>query len=417
MRYLIIGNGASGITAAETIRRLDEKGEITIVSDERVPFYSRCLTPELVSGEMSEEELLLRPEDFYEARSIEALLGKRAVKIKPEEKSVELDDGSIIAYDKLLLATGCSPLFPEIEGIDKEGVLGLRTIEDAKRIIAYTQGAKEAVVIGGGLVGLRAAFALKKRGLSVKVIEMLPRVLPEQLDEVASEILSRAIEKEGINLVLKGEVEEILGEKRVEGVALADGRRFDCDLVIVAVGVRPNVELAKGAGIEVDKGIIVDPYMRTSIPEIYAAGDVAETLDPVTGERTLSALWPSAVEQGRLAGLNMAGIKREYQGALSILNSIELAGVPIISIGIVRQEEGYEVLATRRGDVYRKLLIRENRLVGAIFVNEIERAGLYTALIRQGFDISELKEGLRTKWFNYGYLLRKEPIATEAYAL
>ncbi|MFQ6033957.1 MAG: NAD(P)/FAD-dependent oxidoreductase, partial [Candidatus Bipolaricaulia bacterium] len=212
MRYCIIGNGAAGVTAAETIRSLDPAGNITIISDEALPVYSRCLIPDLISGEMSEEELLLRPEDFYEAQGIEALLGRRVVGIGPKENRVTLADGQEIAYDKLLLATGGSPIIPEIEGIEREGVFGLRTIEDARRIMAASEGAERVVVIGGGMIGLRAAFALHKRGLTVTVVEMLPRVLPQQLDDVASQIMSQAIEAEGVELILGQAVQEIAGK-------------------------------------------------------------------------------------------------------------------------------------------------------------------------------------------------------------
>jgi len=418
MRYCIIGNGAAGVTAAETIRSLDPASDITIISDEALPIYSRCLIPDLISGEMSEEELLLRPEDFYEAQGIEALLGRRVASIEPGERRVILADGQEIVYDKLLLATGGSPIIPEIEGIGREGVFGLRTIEDARRIRAASEGAERAVVIGGGMIGLRAAFALHKRELTVTVVEMLPRVLPQQLDDVASQIMSRAIEAEGVELILGQTAQEIVGQDgRVEGVLLADGRRLECELVIVAVGVRPNVDLAEEAGIEIAQGVLVDSRLQTSLPDIYAAGDVAETLDPVTGERTLSALWPSAVEQGRLAGYNMAGVAREYQGALGLLNSVEFAGVPVISVGVVQPEgDEYEVLATRRGNIYRKLVLKGDVLVGMILLGEIERAGVYTALIRQRVDIGELKDRLGIRRFNYGYLIRPQPLATEVYA-
>lgn len=417
MRYVIIGNSAAGISAAETIRRLDKSGRITVISDEGFPVYSRCLLPHLIAGERSEEELLLRPEDFYEAQGIEALLGRRVVSIEPEAKRIVLADGEELTYDQLLLAVGGSPLIPEIEGIDREGVFGLRTIEDARRIIAASREAERAVVIGGGLIGLRAAFALHKRGLAVTAIEMLPRVLPQQLDGAASRILSQAIVAYGVELILGQTVQEIVGrDGRVEGVLLADGRRVDCRLVVVAVGVRPNIELARAAGSATERGVLVDERMRTSVADIYAAGDVAETFDVVTGERTLSALWPSAVEQGRLAGYNMAGVAREYEGALGLLNAVEFAGIPVISVGVIApRDDGYEVLATQRGDVYRKLVLRGNRLVGALLLGEIERAGVYTALIRQKADVGKLKDRLGVRWFNYGYLVRPQAPAIDAY--
>lgn len=418
MRYVIIGNGAAGVTAAETIRRLDPEGAITIISDEEIPFYSRLLLAQFIAGTVSEEELFLRTEDSYAALGIDLLLRSTVVRLEPEEKRVFLADGQALSYDRLLIATGASPLLPEMEGLEGPGVFPLRTIKDAKEIVAASQNRERAVVIGGGLVGLHAAFGLQARGLAVVVVEMLPHLLPQQLDPRAAEILRKAIEAKGVQLILGQTVEKILRrDGTVEGVVLADGQRVECGLVVVAAGVRPNIALAQEAGLEVGEGILADSHLQTSLPDVYAAGDVAETMDPLMGQRTLSAVWPSAVEQGRVAGHNMAGDPMEYEGALGLLNSVEFAGIPIISVGLIRPEgNAYEISVWEGKDSYHKLIFREDRLVGVILLGEIERAGIYTALIRQQIDVSKIREELSAGTINYGHLLRLEAPEVEAYA-
>jgi NAD(P)H-nitrite reductase large subunit len=418
MRYVIIGNGAAGGTAAETIRRLDPEGTITIISDEEVPFYSRLLLAEFIAGAASEEELFLRTEDSYAALGIELLLRSTVVRLEPEEKRILLADGQVLSYDRLLIATGASPMLPKMEGLEGPGVFSLRTIKDAKEIVAASQNIERAVVIGGGLVGLHTVFGLQARGLAVIVVEMLPHVLPQQLDPRAAEILGKAIEAKGVQLILGQTVEKILRrDGTVEGVLLADGQRVECGLVVVAAGVRPNIALAQEAGLEVGEGILVDGHLQTSLPDVYAAGDVAETMDPLIGQRTLSAVWPLAVEQGRVAGYNMAGEPREYEGALRLLNSVEFAGIPIISVGLIRPEgNAYEISVWEGKGSYRKLIFREDRLVGVILLGEIEKAGIYTALIRQQIDIGKIREELSAGTINYGHLLRLQVPEVEAYA-
>jgi NAD(P)H-nitrite reductase large subunit len=418
MRYVIIGNGAAGVTAAETIRRLDPEGTITIISDEEVPFYSRLLLAEFIAGAASEEELFLRTEDSYAALGIELLLRSTVVRLEPEEKRILLADGQVLSYDRLLIATGASPMLPKMEGLEGPGVFSLRTIKDAKEIVAASQNIERAVVIGGGLVGLHTVFGLQARGLAVIVVEMLPHVLPQQLDPRAAEILGKAIEAKGVQLILGQTVEKILRrDGTVEGVLLADGQRVECGLVVVAAGVRPNIALAQEAGLEVGEGILVDGHLQTSLPDVYAAGDVAETMDPLIGQRTLSAVWPLAVEQGRVAGYNMAGEPREYEGALRLLNSVEFAGIPIISVGLIRPEgNAYEISVWEGKGSYRKLIFREDRLVGVILLGEIEKAGIYTALIRQQIDIGKIREELSAGTINYGHLLRLQVPEVEAYA-
>lgn len=403
MRYVVIGNSAAGTSAAEAIRRVDPLGSITVVSDEELPAYSRSLTPNLIAGEVDKKELFYRPANFYQAHNIEPLLGRRAVSLDPAAGRITLDDGKELPYDRLLVATGAAAIRPPIKGI--ELAFTLRTLEDTQAIMATE--AEKAVVLGGGLVGLKVAQALRKRGLKVHVVVKSPHLLSRQLDAQGGEILRRAVEEAGVELTFGQDAREVLGGP--DEVILEDGRRLEAEMVVVAKGVRPRAELLEAAGGKVGRGVVVDERMQTSIPHIYAAGDVAEVPDLVTGERIVSAVWPSAVAQGRVAGLNMAGQERRYAGALMPLNAVDLFGVPIVSLGLTLPcDEGYEVLTRyhpERG-LYRKLVLKGDVLVGAVLMGEIEKAGVLAALIRQQVDVSQLKGRLIERGFGYAHFVK-----------
>ncbi|MFQ6057791.1 MAG: NAD(P)/FAD-dependent oxidoreductase [Anaerolineae bacterium] len=415
MRYVIIGNGAAGNAAAEAIRWHDTQGQITIVSDEPHPAYYRPLLPFLIE-EAPEAENLFRDE-LHRPPDVEVLLGCRAQAIEVEEKRVLLDDGRQLPYDRLLIATGARPFRPRIPGLEGPGVFTVRFIDDAKAIAAAASEAKRAVIIGGGRIGSKCALALRHRGLQVTVVELLDRIVPLQFDETAAAIFQDAMEAQGVELILGHTERQVLREDgQVKGVELDDGRRLEADFILVTTGVRANTELARGAGLDVDGGVLVDSQLRTSGPDIYAAGDVVQTVDVVTGEPVVSGIWTNAVAMGHVAGENMAGGHREYPGAFGLLNAMELAGVPVISVGVISPpNEGYEVYATRRDGTYRKLVFHGDRLVGAIFVGDIEGAGVYTALIREQADVGPFKEDLTRRGFGYAHFLRVQSPLTDVY--
>jgi len=334
-------------------------------------------------------------------------------------KTVLLDDGQCLSYDRLLLATGSSPARPPIQGLDGPGVFFLRQWDDALAIREAAGQARQAVIIGGGRIGVKCAFALRHLGLEVTVVEMLHWIVPLQFDAVAGDIFNRAVRAQGIKLELgQGGREIVRQDGQVRAVLLEDGRRLEADLVVVAVGVRPNVELARQAGIQVRHGVLVDKGLRTSAPQVYAAGDVVETTDVATGESIVSGTWTNAAEMGRIAGVNMAGGVAEYDGALGVINALELAGIPVISVGLLEPPagDGYRVFTWRRGNDYRKLVVRDNMLVGALLVGDIEGAGVYTGLIKRRADLGELAERLAEPRFSYAPLLRHEMPKAEAYA-
>ncbi|MFC2019060.1 NAD(P)/FAD-dependent oxidoreductase [Chloroflexota bacterium] len=305
VKYLIIGNSAGGIGAAEAIRQAGDAGSILIISEEPYPAYSRPLISEYLADGCSLERMLFRPVDFYEKNSIQTILGAKVEQLDVDEHLVRLSDGRVIAWGKLLLATGGVPIVPPMGGVDRSGVFTFTTLDDAKAIDQFLNGSERAVVIGGGLIGVSVTEALVKRGVGVSVVEMKERILNTILDETASALAADALERAGVDIITGHTVAEIVGNSArggASGVTLDDGSGLAADLVVVAIGVRPRTELVAEAGIQINRGIVVDRYMATSHPDVYACGDVAEAYDFVYGENRLAPIWPNAYLGGRVAG-------------------------------------------------------------------------------------------------------------------
>ncbi|MBI5145067.1 MAG: NAD(P)/FAD-dependent oxidoreductase [Candidatus Omnitrophica bacterium] len=403
-QFVIIGNSAAGISAAEAIRQKDKQSKITVISDEDYPAYCRCLISYYLAAEVKEDKILYRPENFYKENNIELLLNKKVNSVDPKKNRILCEDKTQVAFDALLIATGASPKFPETPGIKKRGVFGLRTIKDTKEIEGLLPVTKGACVLGGGLVGLKAAYALRKRNLEVKVIIKSKQVLSQMLDSVAAAIVARRLEENGIELVFGQEVTEIIGNGEIRAVKLESGKALACALIVVGKGVEPNIDLVKGTAIKVNEGIIADNFLTTNIPNIYTAGDVCESFDLTLGSHTINALWPLAVEQGRIAGLNMAGDKVNYAGSIG-MNSIEFFGLPVVSLGIykVREQNGFEELQVldEQAGVYKKLILKDNVLVGAILAGNIKNSGVFLKMIRDKINVSSIKDKLLKE--NFGY--------------
>lgn len=407
MHYVIVGGSAAGINAIEAIRSADKEGRITLISDEEFPLYSRCLITYFIAGKLTEDKLKYRSSDFYEKQRVNALLGVRAERLLPEERKLILDNGKELTYDKLLIATGASPKMLEVPGSDKQGILGLRTYRDAQLINDRLDKVNRVSILGGGLIGLRAAYSLHARNKEVKVIVKSNQVLSQMLDRGAANLIRKKIEGKGIQVMTGLAAVEFLGGKEVTGLVLDDGRRLECELVIVGKGVSPNLKLVKDTEIKTDYGIIVDDYLQTNLPNIYTAGDVAQAKDLITGQSAINALWPCAVAQGRVAGLNMAGKKLKYDGSLA-MNSIEFFGLPVISMGITRpKEKEYEQLVKEdeKNFVYKKVVLKENKLQGMILVNRIEQAGVMGILMRKKVDVSSIKPMLLEDRFDFAKIL------------
>ncbi len=433
MRYLIIGSSAAGIKAAETLRGLDREASITVLSEENEPPYSRCLLPEYLSGKKSREELTFRAGNFFKDNNIETMLGERAVYVDPAGQEVILESGEAVGYDKLLVATGASSTCPPLPGIDKVGFTGIRNLDDADLILNRCRSGNKAVVIGGGFVGLETAYALNRRGLDVAVVELAPHILALQFDATAAEILANDMKQSGIKIYAGTATRELrppeglgrLGSEAENTVVLDDGTELKAHLVLTCTGTKPNVELLVGTGAEINRGIVVNEYMETTVPNIYAAGDACESTDLVSGEKGLTPIWPNAVIQGKTAAYNMAGRPRKVSPLLGLQNAVEFREVPAIAAGLSTSgpQDGLEILTVHqptRG-IYRKIVLEENVIKGMIFVGNIQNAGVIAALIRKQADVSKIKDKLLDYSFNYGYLwpgmVKKELEEMEAEAV
>jgi len=403
MHYLIVGNSAAGVNAIEGIRSLDEKGKVTVISDEDYPAYCRSLITDYVAGTHQKKDILYRENNFYEKNRVNLVLGEKVSKINISRKEVILQNGSSLSYDRLLIATGASPKFLGVKGEEKYGVFGFRTLRDAQEIIKLGDKVKEAIIFGGGLIGLKAAYGLKKRGVNIRIMVKSSRVLSQVVDAEASRIIGRWLQENGMPILTGIGPEEILGEDEVEEVKLDNGKKISAKLVIVGKGVIPNTSLIKDSPLEMHRGILTDDFLQTNIEGIFAAGDVAETKDIVTGTRTVNALWTAACEQGRIAGMNMVEKHKKYPGSIGA-NSADFFGLAFISVGFVRvKERGYEELiwSNPKEFKYKKVVIKENRLVGFTTINDLENAGIYTALIRKKANISSVKDILLEDYFDY----------------
>jgi len=331
---------------------------------------------------------------------------------------VELDDGDKIDYEKLLIATGGKPFIPRMEGGEKDGVFTFTELSSAKGIEAKLEQSKSAVVIGGGLIGVSASEALVKRGIKVTLVELKDNILNLILDKTASEIAEKVLVEAGVKVITGQSVQRILGRKDndtyVGGVIITDGTEIPCDLVVVAIGVIPRIELVKETPMKVNRGIVVDRSMRTNIPDVYACGDAAEAYDFLIDGNRLLPLWPLAHLGGRVAGYNMAGKKAEYEGG-TIMSSLKYFGLPIIAVGIVNPEDitDYELLIELKPEktVYKKILLKDSKIVGFIFLGDLERAGIFFRLLKRHVNVSELKGMLLSEDFGIitlPELLRKE---------
>ncbi len=421
-KYLIIGNSAGGIGAVESIREIDKEGTIAIISDEKYHTYSRPLISYYLADTVDYDKVFYRKQDFYEKKKIDAILGKKVIKINFDNKFVILNDSSEIGYEKLLIATGGEPFVPKIAGMETYEFFTFTTLDDSLKIKEKLENGnvRRAVVLGGGLIGLKATEGLVERGVNVKVVELANRILSPVLDNQAANIIKGVLEDRGVEILTEHTITEIFGENgKVKGVALDKGERLDCDIVIVAIGVRPRIELVKDTPIKVGRGIIVDKYMRTNIPDIYACGDCAEVYDFILDGFRLTPLWPTAHVGGRIAGSNMAGIEKEYVWGTG-MNSVDFFGFPVISAGFINPPEGQEmetlIKLIPEKKIYKKFLIKDNRIMGMILVNEVDRAGVILALMRDKVDISSFKEDLLQEDFGRIYLpknIRQEKVSEE----
>lgn len=407
MKYIVIGNSAAGLFAVEEIRKHDTQSEIIVLTKDEEPSYSRCLTTYFLAGDIPDYRLYLRDSDFLQRLKLTIVYGVEIQRIDPENQRVQSTDGREWEYGKLLLAMGASAKKLSIKGGTLPEVFTLRNLQDALRINEVIEGgAQKAVVIGGGLVSLKSAYALKKRGLDVTAVISSPQILSQMLNQKAAHIIQKHLEAHGLKFLLNTSPEAITGKDRVRGVLIPPDSALPADLVIIGKGVKPNVGALNNPGFKIGRGLQVDAYMATSLPNIFAAGDIAETWDLVRREYTVNATWPNAAAQGRIAGANMCGQREPYPGSLSF-NSVDFFGLAAMSVGITRipanephnhwsQDESLSMIDGRPS--YQCLIWQGNVLKGFTLMGETSQGGILTALLKAGRPFSHGEKVLaRTK--------------------
>ncbi len=392
MKYVIIGNSAAAIGTIQGIRQIDKTGQIVVISDEKYHTYSRPLISYWLKGDVTEENMRYRDEDFYEKNDVDTLFETRVTKINSNKKTVTIKNGNEISYDKLMVATGSKPFVPTMEGLDKvKNKFTFMKLDDAKAVKETAAEGSKVLIVGAGLIGLKAAEALEHYGADMTVIDLADRILPSILDSEASAIMQKHIESKGVKFILGTSVKEFSESSAL----LTNGETVQFDMVILAVGVRPNTELIAEAGGKVNRGIVTDQKQAVhGLKDIYAAGDCTESLDITTGQQKILALLPNAFLQGEAAGQNMAGKETYYLNAMP-MNAIGFFGLHIITAG---SYDGEAYTYTDGSENYKKLVTKDNELKGFILMGDVKRAGIYTYMIKWHMPIDECDfELLKTK--------------------
>ena len=408
MKHVIIGNGIAGVCAAEAIRSMDLRSDITMIGDETFSPYSRPMISHVLDGSQPHGKLPIRSEYFYDDLTITPLLGQRASGIDVANRQVLVADGTRVDFDRLLIAAGADPRPLKAEGLDLKNIFYMRTQDHVKQQVAALDGARRAVVLGGGLVGFKAAYGLLKRGLAVTMLITSGYPLSMQVDKTAGQMILDELVRHGLKVDVGVSVRAFEGNGAVQAAVTDAGTRLPCDMVIIGKGVLPARTFIPLSQIEVDLGVVVDDYLQTSVPGIYAAGDVAEMVDIARGCQWVNALWPEAGSQGRVAGLNMAGRPVAYPGSLS-RNVMRVFGLDVLTVGNVNPQEdaGCRVVQTGGGaqPYYRRLVLKDDILVGVVMINRIEQGGVLRSLIENRMPIRLPPEMLVTPGFNFGRLL------------
>lgn len=382
MRYVIIGNSTAAIGCVEGIRSVDPEGEITLVSAEPHAAYGRPLISYLLMGKTDLAHMNYRSADFYETMKVKTLLGRRAERLDPAAKTVVLDDGTVLEYDRLMTATGSRPFLPPMDGIETvKAHFSFMTLDDALALDRALTGDSRVLIVGAGLIGMKCAEGIADRVARVDLCDLAPRVLPAVLDEEAAGMVQAEMEKHNCHFHLGTSVRKFEQNRAV----LTNGETVDFDLLVTAVGVRPNTELIAGAGGKVNRGIVVNTRGCTSLADVYAAGDCVESTDLTTGKQGVIAILPNAYLLGHAAGVSMAGGEADFSDAMP-MNAGGFFGLHLVTAGSYDGESHI----TRTGGGYRRLVVGDGVLKGFIIVGDIRRAGIYTALIRKKTPLSEV---------------------------
>jgi len=391
-RLVLVGNGMAGMRMIdEILARNSERYEIKVIGAEPHPNYNRILLSAVLAGDKELNEIILHPRAWYATNNIELTTGEMVVKLDASAKMVTTASGRAISYDKLVLATGARPLVPPVAGLDLPGVCAFRNIADLELMRDASRHGGRAIVVGGGLLGLESAFGLMKRGMTVTVLHLMQTLMERQLDEAAGLLLQRDLERRGMTVLAKAHTEAVVGGAHVKAVQLADGRELPADLVVFAVGVRPNIDLARTGNLDVNRGIIVDDFMATSEPDIFAVGECIEHHGQTFG--LVGPLW----EQARICAAVLCGNTAEPYVAPAPHTSLKVTDIDVFSAGVLEaRDDGDEeiTLSDVGSGQYKKLVLRDGRLVGAILYGEIADGPWFVELIESKRHITPLRDGL-----------------------
>ncbi len=397
--YIIIGNGVAANTAAETIRKYDNAGEILVFTREKYPFYYIPGLPEYLSGESPLNRLIIHDEKWYRDRRLALHLETEIRSIDAANKIIATQEGRTYAYDNLLLATGGISFVPPIKGAGQEGVFTLRTIADADAIREKAGKSKKLALIGGGLLGLEAGNGLRKLGLEVAVIEFFPRLLPRQMDIPGAALLQKLMEDMGFRFYLGETTREIIRQNGGLAAQLESDQSINADMILISAGTRPDLTLAKALGLDIDKGVKVDDTMKTGLDGIYAAGDLIEHRGRYYG------LWSAAMEQGKVAGAAMAGQSARYEGTV-ISNILKVVGLDLLSAGEIDVEGRLEAIVSQdeARKTYRKLVVKDNVIIGAILLGDLRGSAEILSAIKKRTEITPFKAALAVEEFDFAKL-------------
>jgi nitrite reductase (NADH) large subunit len=391
-RLVVVGNGMAGMRTVEALlTHAPDRWAITVIGAEPHPNYNRILLSAVLAGEKTLDDIVVNPRDWYDARGIRLIAGDPARALDRAARTVHLSSGEAVGYDTLLLATGSKPLAPPIPGLGIAGVRAFRDIADVEAMMAAAREHRRAVVIGGGLLGLEAAWGLKRRGMDVTVVHLMPTLMERQLDAAAAALLRRDLEARGIAVVTNAQTEEILGDAHADGVLLADGRTIKADLVVLAIGIRPNVELARTADLAVNRGILVGDDMRTSDPAIFAVGECIEHNGQVFG--LVAPIW----EQAAVCGARLAGDDDAVYQPPPVFTSLKITGIDMFSAGALAAADEADdeiTLNDAARGTYRKVIVRDDRVVGAVLYGDAGDGAWYVELMRDKIDVATFRDQL-----------------------
>jgi len=400
MKIAIIGMGPAGVNVVKTLRNNGFDDDITMFSAEKIPPYSPpSLGEYLITG--NEEVLFWEGKDFCEKYNVNCKSGEKIAQIMPEEKELKTENDEIIKFDYLVIATGTS-LYAPVKGSDKEGITDFKTFVGTDKIkrMAQEGGEKTAIIVGGGFIGVEIALSLAKIGIKSSVLNRRGWIMPRLIDTETAEYVENDLRSQGVDVMLNTEGNEFIGEEYVEGLLTTDGRELKADIYITATGVKPSIDLIKNTDIEYDTGIIVNEYLQTKYPYIYACGDVAETVELVSGERKIHGLFPVAVNHAQTIAYNILGMKREYEKQVN-MNSLKKLNFKLIVVGKLKGEE----IKYKTENVLRKIYLKDDKIMGFVLLGDISNAGVYLSLFTKRVNVSKFKDKLLSKYFYPGILM------------